>query len=100
MALAMELHRKIVNARRQRRLDIGEGQRFPDRMPEGPAGGDADQAAVMIDRLIAAAVGIGGGDLEIDELDARSACFDLSVAALPTKSFGESTNRSIAPSNM
>ena len=71
MARTMNLDREFAGGARELGPDIGESQRFLDGMPIGAAGGDPDQLAVMIDRLIAAAVGIGGGDLEIDQLQAR-----------------------------
>src|SRR4051794_11816346 len=71
MAGAMKLDRELAGSARQLGPDIGESQRFLDRMPIGPASGDPDQLAIAIDRLVAAAVRIGGGNLEIDQLQAR-----------------------------
>ena len=59
-------------ALRKLRLDIGEGERLLDGEAIAARRREADDLAVAIDGLVAAAVVVAGIDLHIDELDARA----------------------------
>src|SRR5262245_56773207 len=89
MAGAKELKGKFATRDGERGLDIGEGKRLADRVTIGTPGRDADQPAVMMEGLVAAAVGIGGVDLEIDELETRPLLHRLERTGLADKLLAE-----------